>query len=208
MISTFGTNGARLLAQAAVRVVACAAMIGGGIAARAAESHAIAMHGAPALAADFTHFGYSNPNAPKGGRLVQGILGAFDSLNPFIVKGIAVQQIRGYVVESLMARNNDEPFTLYGLLADSIETDDARSYVSFHINPAAKFSDGTPVRAEDVLFSWQLMRDHGRPNHRLYYSKVPNAQWLDPQTVRFDFSGGADRELPLILGLMPVFAKH
>jgi peptide/nickel transport system substrate-binding protein len=169
---------------------------------------AIAMHGQPALAADFDHLPYADPRAPKGGRLVHGILGTFDSLNPFIVKGIAVQQIRAYVVESLMARNNDEPFTLYGLLADSIETDDARDYVTFHINRAAKFSDGTPVRADDVLFSWQLMRDKGRPNHRLYYSKVAKASALDQQTVRFDFNGGADRELPLILGLMPVFAKH
>ena len=83
----------------------------------AAESYAIAMHGAPAMPADFTHMPYANPDAPKGGRLVQGVLGTFDSLNPLIVRGLAVQQIRGYVVESLMARGNDEPFTLYGLLA-------------------------------------------------------------------------------------------
>ncbi len=167
----------------------------------------IAMHGKPALPNDFKNFPYTNPNAPKGGRLTWGLLGTFDSLNPFIVKGIAVQQIRGYVVESLMARNNDEPFSLYGLLADRIDTDDARSYVAFHINPAARFSDGTPVTAQDVLFSWQLMRDHGRPNHRLYYSKVKDAHALDTQTVRFDFGGEADRELPLILGLMPVFSQ-
>lgn len=168
----------------------------------------IAMHGKPALPNDFKNFAYTNPNAPKGGRLTWGLLGTFDSLNPFIVRGIAVQQIRGYVVESLMARNNDEPFSLYGLLADRIDTDDARSYVAFHINPAARFSDGTPVTAQDVLFSWQLMRDHGRPNHRLYYSKVKNARALDTQTVRFDFGGEADRELPLILGLMPVFSQR
>ncbi|RTL77171.1 MAG: ABC transporter substrate-binding protein [Bradyrhizobiaceae bacterium] len=168
----------------------------------------IAMHGKPALPNDFKNFAYTNPNAPKGGRLTWGLLGTFDSLNPFIVRGITVQQIRGYVVESLMARNNDEPFSLYGLLADRIDTDDARSYVAFHINPAARFSDGTPVTAQDVLFSWQLMRDHGRPNHRLYYSKVKNARALDTQTVRFDFGGEADRELPLILGLMPVFSQR
>jgi peptide/nickel transport system substrate-binding protein len=175
--------------------------------AQAEWAPAIAMHGAPALPNDFKNLAYANPNAPKGGRLTWGLLGTFDSLNPFIVRGIAVQQIRGYVVESLMARNNDEPFSLYGLLADRIETDDARSYVAFHINPAARFSDGTPVTAQDVLFSWQLMRDHGRPNHRLYYSKVKEARVLDAQTVRFDFGGEADRELPLILGLMPVFSQ-
>ena len=85
---------------------------------------------------------YANPDAPKGGRLVQGVLGTFDSLNPLIVKGLAAQAIRGYVIESLMARGYDEPFTLYGLLARTVETDDARSYVTFTLNPAARFSDG------------------------------------------------------------------
>ena len=166
------------------------------------------MHGEPALPTDFTHMPYANPDAPKGGRLVEGILGAFDSLNPLIVKGLAVQQIRGFVIESLMTRGNDEPFTLYGLLADGIETDDARDYVTFHINRQAHFSDGQPVRADDVLFSWQLLRDKGRPNHRQYYSKVAKAEALDEHTVRFDFGGVNDRELPLILGLMPILPKH
>ena len=180
----------------------------------AAESYAIAMHGAPALPADFTHMPYADPDAPKGGRLVQGLLGTFDSLNPMIVRGIAVQQIvavqqmRGLVVESLMARGNDEAFTLYGLLASSVETDEARSHVTFHLNPLARFSDGQPVRADDVLFSWALLRDHGRPNHRLFYSKVARAEAPDPLTVRFDFGGVPDRELPLILGLMPILPRH
>jgi peptide/nickel transport system substrate-binding protein len=170
--------------------------------------HAIAMHGEPALPEDFTRLPYANPAAPKGGRLVQGVLGTFDSLNPFIVKGIALQSIRGYVVESLMARGFDEPFTLYGLVASSVETDSRRSYVIFRLNPAARFSDGTPVTAEDVIFSWELLRDKGRPNHRTYYAKVAKAEVIGEQGVRFDLSGSDDRELPLILGLMPVFAKH
>ena len=174
----------------------------------ASPSYGIAMHGKPALPADFGHMPYANPDAPKGGRLVQSVLGAFDSLNPLIVKGLAVQQIRGFVIESLMARGNDEPFTLYGLLADSIDTDDARTYVIFHLNPLARFADGHPVRAEDVLFSWQLLRDKGRPNHRQYYSKVVKAEALDGSTIRFDFGGVRDRELPLILGLMPILPKH
>jgi peptide/nickel transport system substrate-binding protein len=177
-------------------------------AASASPSYGIAMHGKPALPAGFSHMPYANPDAPKGGRLVQSVLGAFDSLNPLIVKGLAVQQIRGFVIESLMARGNDEPFTLYGLLADRIDTDDARTYVTFHLNPLARFSDGHPVRAEDVLFSWQLLRDKGRPNHRQYYSKVAKAEGLDESTVRFDFGGVNDRELPLILGLMPILPKH
>src|SRR5690242_18719696 len=166
------------------------------------------MHGAPALPVDFSHMPYANPDAPKGGRLVQGFLGTFDSLNPLIVRGFAVQQIRGFVVESLMARGNDEAFTLYGLLAKTVETDDARSYVTFHLDPRARFSDGQPVLAEDVLFSWALLRDKGRPNHRQYYSKVVKGEALDRLTVRFDFGGTRDRELPLILGLMPVLPRH
>jgi peptide/nickel transport system substrate-binding protein len=174
----------------------------------AEPSYAIAMHGAPALPADFTHMPYANPDAPKGGRLVQGLLGTFDSLNPLIVRGLAVQQIRGFVVESLMTRGNDEAFTLYGLLADSVETDDARSYVIFHLNPQARFSDGQPVTSDDVLFSWALLRDKGRPNYRQYYAKVTKAEASDPLTIRFDFGGVSDRELPLILGLMPILARH
>src|SRR5258706_8449686 len=174
----------------------------------AEESYAIAMHGAPALPADFTHMPYANPDAPKGGRLVQGFLGTFDSLNPLIVRGLAVQQIRGFVVERLMGRGNDEAFTLYGLLAKTVETDDSRSYVTFHLDPRARFSDGRPVLAEDVLFSWALLRKKGRPNHRQYYSKVVKAEAIGPLTVRFDFGGVNDRELPLILGLMPVLPKH
>ena len=182
--------------------------------ARAAESYAIAMHGAPAMSADFTHMPYTNPDAPKGGRLVESMLGTFDSLNPLIVRGAAVQQIRGLpferglVLESLMVRGNNEPFTLYGLLAKTVETDDARSYVTFHLDPKARFSDGQPLLADDVLFSWMLLRDQGRPNHRQYYSKVAKAEALDPLTVRFDFGGAPDRELPLILGLMPILPRH
>src|SRR5262249_51176286 len=171
-------------------------------------SYAIAMHGAPAWPEDFGRLPYANPDAPKGGRLVQGILGTFDSLNPFIVKGIAPPSMRGYVVESLMARGYDEPFTLYGLIARRVETDAQRSYVTFYLDPAAKFSDGMPVSAEDVIFSWQLLRDKGRPNHRIYYAKVAKAEAVGEQAVRFDLSGSNDRELPLILGLMPVLAKH
>jgi peptide/nickel transport system substrate-binding protein len=183
-------------------------LVAGSATAAGGPSYAIAMHGQPALPPDFTHMPYVNPEAPKGGRLVQGIPGTFDSLNPLIVKGVAVQQIRGFVVESLMGRGNDEAFTLYGLLAKSVETDDARSYVTFHLDPRARFSDGQQVTADDVLFSWALLRDKGRPNHRQYYAKVAKAEALDPLTVKFDFGGVQDRELPLILGLMPVLPRH
>ena len=205
-ISVFRRVGARALIRAVLALFLSA--LASAEAARAAESHAIAMHGAPAQPADFTHMAYVNPDAPKGGRLTWGILGTFDSLNPLIVRGLAVQQIRGFVVESLMARGNDEAFTLYGLLAKSVETDDERSYVIFHLDPRARFSDGTPVLADDVLFSFALLRDHGRPNLRNYYSKVTKADAPDPMTVRFDLTAAHDRELPLILGLMPVLPRH
>lgn len=179
-------------------------------AAQAAEvpRHAIAMHGEPALAAGFSHFPYAEPNAPKGGRLVRGLIGTFDSLNPFIVKGLPAEPIRGYVIESLMARGQNEPFTLYGLLARSVETDSKRSYVAFTIDPSARFSDRRPVTAEDVVFSWKLLRDRGRPNFRTYYAKVTKAQALPGGVVRFDFDDSGDRELPLILALMPILPQH
>jgi peptide/nickel transport system substrate-binding protein len=179
------------------------------VAVHAAEPRpAIAMHGEPAMPAGFTRLPYADPDAPKGGRLVQGVLGTFDSLNPLIVKGIAVPAVRGLVIESLMARGYNEPFTLYGLLAQAVETDQQRSYVTFYLDPAARFSDGAPVTTEDVIFSWQVMRDKGRPNYRSYYGKVVKAEAVGGRAVRFDLAGADDRELPLILGLMPVFAKH
>jgi peptide/nickel transport system substrate-binding protein len=218
-VSNIESNRRDGLSRWCARAVACGTLI---LAALTADTSpaaaqpvpALAMHGAPALPADFDHMPYANPDAPKGGRLVQGLLGTFDSLNPLIVRGIAVQEVRGkgfergYVYESLMTRGDDEPFTLYGLLAKSVETDDARDYVTFHLDPRARFSDGHPVTADDVLFSWALLRDHGRPGHREYYSKVAKAEAPDPLTVRFDFGGVADRELPLILGLMPILPRH
>jgi peptide/nickel transport system substrate-binding protein len=199
--------------RASRRTVMLGALLAGSIiaiprAGAQTSSHAIAMHGAPAWGPDFDHPTYANPAAPKGGQLVQGVLGTFDCLNPFIVKGLPAANIRGYVVESLLARGYDEPFTLYGLLAERVTTDAARTFVSFTINPAARFSDGKPVTPDDVIFSWELLRDKGRPNYRTYYIKATKAEAIDKRTVRFDLAGADDRELPLIIGLMPVLAKH
>jgi peptide/nickel transport system substrate-binding protein len=166
------------------------------------------MHGEPALPENFAHFRYADPDAPKGGRLTIGVLGTFDSLNPLIVKGVPAQSLRGYVIESLLARGYDEPFTLYGLLARSVETDAERSFVTFNLDERARFSDGAPVTPEDVVFSWRLLRDKGRPNFRTYYAKVSKAEKIGERSVRFDLSGAEDRELPLILGLMPVLPRH
>ncbi|HVV94186.1 MAG TPA: extracellular solute-binding protein [Hyphomicrobiales bacterium] len=173
-----------------------------------APRYAIAMQGEPALPLGFGHFPYVDPAAPQGGQLTFGIQGSFDSLNPFVVRGAPADGIPGNVVEPLMARSYDEPFALYGLLAQTVTTPPDRSWVAFGLDPRAHFSDGTPVTPADVVFSWKLLRDHGRPNFRAYYSKVKRAEILDRETVRFDFGGVADRELPLILGLMPVLPRH
>jgi peptide/nickel transport system substrate-binding protein len=199
----------RTVMRGAVGAALLATGLGRGASASAVSAqHAIAMHGAPAWGPDFRHPSYSNPNAPKGGQLTQGVVGTFDSLNPFIVKGLPAANIRGYVIESLLARGYDEPFTLYGLLAETVETDAARSFVSFTINPAARFADGKPVTPDDVIFSWEILRDKGRPNYRTYYTKAARAVATDARTVRFDHAGADNRELPLILGLMPELAKN
>jgi peptide/nickel transport system substrate-binding protein len=169
---------------------------------------AIAMHGSPAGPAALAHRRYVNPDAPKGGRLVMGVAGTFDTLNPFVVRGLSVPGARPYLQETLFARSYDEPFTLYPQLASGLEVPDDRSWVIFHIDPRAHFSDGHPVTADDVLFSWQLLRDRGRPNHRSYYRKVVRADLIDERTIRFDLSGDNDREMPLILGLMPILPRH
>ncbi len=179
-----------------------------GASAFAAPEPGIAMHGAPKYGEAFPHFDYVNPDAPKGGILRLGVLGSFDSLNPFIVKGAAAAGMREYVYETLLARSYDEPFSLYGLIAASVETPADRSEVTFQIRPEARFADGTPITPEDVLFSWSLLKSKGRPNHRLSYAKVAAAEKIGEQGVKFTFADGGDREMPLIMGLMPVFPKH
>jgi peptide/nickel transport system substrate-binding protein len=166
------------------------------------------MHGKPREPAGFTHFSYANEGAPKDGRIVLAMQGSYDSLNPLIVKGAPADGVREYVYESLLARANDEPFTLYGLIAEAVETPPDRSYVEFTLNPNAKFSDGTPITVDDVIFSHALLRDHGRPNHRSYYRKVTKVEQTGERKVRFTFDQSGDREMPLIMGLMPVLPKH
>jgi peptide/nickel transport system substrate-binding protein len=176
--------------------------------ASAEPRHGIAMHGEPKYAAGFTAFDYANPDAPQGGRLTRAAQGSFDSLNPLIVMGQSAPGMRQYVYESLMARAQDEPFSLYGLLAESIETPPDRSWVAFTVREEARFSDGEPVTVDDVIFSHALLRDRGRPNHQFYYSKVAKVEKTGPRTVRFTFGEGGDREMPLIMGLMPVLPEH
>ena len=168
----------------------------------------IAMLGEPHYQPGFKHFDYVNPAAPKGGRLRQAINGTFDSLNPFIIKGKIAPGLTTNVFETLMARAFDEPFSLYGLIAETIETPPDRSFVEFTLRKEARFSDGKPITPEDVLFSWETLRDHGRPNHRGYYVKVAKAERVGDRGVRFTFKPGTDREMPLIMGLMPVLPHH
>ena len=170
---------------------------------------ALAAHGEPALAAPFPAFPFVNPEAPKGGRLSLCFLGTFDSLNPFNLKaGSTAQGLVANVYESLMTRSPDEPFTLYGLIAASLDTNDDRSFVTFHLDPKAHFSDGTPIRATDVLFSFDLLKHKGRPQQRAAFALVTSATAPDPLTVHFDLAGLDDREMPLTLGLMPILSKQ
>lgn len=174
--------------------------------AQAAPKHGIAMLGDPALPPDFTHLPYANPDAPQGGELRQAITGSFDSVNPFIVKGQPVTGTRTYVFESLLGRNWNEPFSLYGLVAETIDVSDDRQTFTFKIRPEAKFSDGTPVTAADVVFSMETLRDKGRPNFKNSYSKITKVETPDDRTITFHQESG-DRELPLIVGLMPILPK-
>lgn len=168
--------------------------------------HGIAMYGEPSLPPDFVSLPYANPEAPKGGRIVFGESGGFDSLNPFILKGNAPAGLSALTVETLMGRSYDEPFALYGLLAESVETDEARSFVAFTLRDEARFSDGSPVTPEDVLWSFETLGTQGSPRYASAWAKIAKAEQTGPRTVRFTFNT-QDRELPLILGLRPILKK-
>ena len=173
------------------------------------QNHALAMHGEAQLSPNFRHYNYASPNALQGRSLRQAQIGSFDSLNPFSIRGNAAKNIRERVFESLLDRHYNEPFALYGLLAESVVTAPDRSSVTFTIRKQARFADGRPVTAADVAFSWQLLRDQGRPNHRYYYDQVETLTTPSSHTVRFTFKPiPPDRELPLIIGLMPILPKH
>lgn len=169
----------------------------------------LSLHGRPALPPD-TPFPYAQQTAPSGGRITFGVQGTFDTLNPFVVRGISAQGISapmGLVTQSLMLRSADEPFALYGGLARGVVLDPQDRAITFLIDPEARFSDGTPVTAKDVQFTWALLKDIGRPNYRVYYGKVLNVSLPDAMTIRFELAGD-DHELPLILALMPVLPAH
>ena len=165
------------------------------------------MHGPLKYGAGFEHFDYVRPDAPKGGELRRALTGTFDSLNPFIVKGVRAAG-RHLAFESLLRRSWDEPFSLYGLVAGSVEAPDDRSSVTFVLRPEARFHDGSPITPDDVVFSWETLKEQGRPNHRLYYRQVRRVERPGPRSVRFVFDRGArNRELPMIMGLMPILSR-
>ncbi|SEF89535.1 peptide/nickel transport system substrate-binding protein [Bosea lathyri] len=170
--------------------------------------HAIAMHGEPALPRGFNHLPYADPAAPKGGRIIFGQQGTFDSLNPLVVLGVAPDAVPRYVQQSLLFRSADEPFTAYGLLASHVELDDARTRLAFDIDERATFSDGKPVTAEDVLFTFELLKTKGKPFHRSSLGRVTKAEAPSLRRVVFELGDGSNRELPLVIGAMPIFAKH
>ena len=172
----------------------------------AEPAHGIAMYGAPALPPDFVSLPYANPNAPKGGKIVTGETGSFDSLNPHIAKGRVPWQLRFIAYESLMGRSYDEPFTLYGLLAESVETGPNREWVEFTLRPEARFSDGAPVTVEDVIWSYETLGTIGHPRYHGTWSKVASAEQTGPRSVRFTFNVD-DRELALIMGMRPILKK-
>jgi len=172
----------------------------------AEPKHGIAMYGEPALPPDFVSLPYANPDAPKGGRIVTGEVGSFDSLNPHIRKGSVPWQLRFLAYESLMGRSWDEPFTLYGLIAESVETDPNREWVEFTLRPEARFSDGSPVTVDDVMWSYEALGTIGHPRYAGAWKKIASMEQTGERSVKFTFNV-EDREMALIIGMRPILQK-
>ncbi len=173
----------------------------------ARKGHAIAMHGEPKYPADFKHFDYVNPLAPKGGDVKLAATGTFDSFNPFIIKGNPAAGL-GFIYDTLLTSSADEAFTEYGLLAETVETDAERTYVTFTLRKDAYWHDGKPISADDVIWTFNTLYEKGAPFYRYYYGSVAETEKLDERTVKFTFKSGENRELPLILGQLTVLPKH
>ena len=164
------------------------------------------MYGDPALPPDFVSLPYANPDAPQGGAIVLGNTGGFDSLNPFVRKGTSPWQLPFFTHESLMGRSWDEPFALYGLLAESIEVPDDRSWVEFTLRPEARFSDGSPVTPEDVIFSYDMLGTEGHPRYHGLYAQIDSITQTGPRSVKMEFNTD-NRELALLAGMRPILSK-
>lgn len=172
-----------------------------------ADQHALIMHGDPKYPADFQHLEYANPDAPKGGVLKEPIVGTFDNLNHHIILGEAAKGL-SLTVDTLMQRVWDEPFGLYGLVAESIEIAEDRSWIVYHLNPSAHFHDGHPMTAQDVKFSYEAYLKHGHPVRRRVYGFVDQVEIIDVHTIKFTFGPEYDAETALILSIMPVLPEH
>ncbi|MCZ4254957.1 extracellular solute-binding protein [Sulfitobacter sp. G21635-S1] len=181
-------------------LILCAAPAG------AEPQHGISMYGEPALPPDFVSLPYVNPDAPKGGRIVLGNSGSFDSLNPYVLKGSIPWQLPFFTHETLMGRSLDEPFTLYGLLAESVEVPEDRSWVAFTLREEARFSDGTPVTVEDVIFSFELLGTEGHPRYRDFWKQIESIEQTGPRSLRITFNTD-NRELSLLAGIRPILSK-
>ncbi len=177
-------------------------------AAMAAPQYAIALHGDVKYPAGFSHFDYVNPNAPKGGELRLSSIGTFDSLNPFIIKGAAAEGVGSLVYETLMEQSYDEPFSMYGLIAEKVDVADDNSSVTFFLNPKARWHDGKPITAQDVVWTFETLLKDGAPFYKAYYADVDAAKALDARRVIFTFKTTTNRELPLVLAQLPVLPKH
>tara|TARA_R100000322_G_scaffold45130_3_gene28223 strand:+ start:1229 stop:2929 length:1701 start_codon:yes stop_codon:yes gene_type:complete len=167
------------------------------------------MHGELKHGPDFEHFDYVNPDAPKGGELKLAVTGnGFDTFNPFVLRGVAAAGANAYLYDTLLSQSEDEAFSAYGLIAEKVQVPEDRSWVTFHINPQATFHDGEPITADDVIFSFETLTEKGHPFYQAYYADVAEVKKLDDLTVRFNFKDTTNRELPLILGQLPVLPKH
>lgn len=177
-----------------------------------APVHGVAMHGDVKYGPDFTHFDYVNPDAPKGGTLRSHVVGSFDSLNPFIIKGSPAAGMSflgtGFLYESLMDQSYDEPFSMYGVIAEGIMLPEDRSWVGFTLRPEARWHDGEPITAEDVVWTFNTMMEKGTPFFKAYYGDVTNVEATGERTVIFTFKDGGNAELPLILSQLSVLPKH
>ena len=174
---------------------------------QAEPAHALAMHGTPKYPADFAHFDYVNPDAPKGGAVKLGATGSFDSFNGFIIKGEAAVGLGG-LYDTLLTSSADEAFSAYGLLAETVETPEDRSWVKFVLRKEARWHDGEPITADDVIWTFETLLEKGQPGYRYYYADVDRVEKIDERTVRFVFKNNQNRELPLIIGQLAVLPKH
>jgi microcin C transport system substrate-binding protein len=173
--------------------------------------HGLDLYGTPGYPKDFKNFDYVNPNAPKGGKLVMGAVGTFDSLNPFVIKGVHAAGMQpiysSYQYATLMEPNYNEPMASYGYIAETVEVAEDQKSVTYVLRETAKFHDGSPIMAEDVVFTFNTLMKDGNPFYRSYYRKVAGVEALESRKVRFNFSTNDDKELAILTGQLPILSK-